>query len=102
VKVQLITFAGCPNAGAARELLRRCLSLAGLEPTFEEIDSTAPETPEQFREWGSPTVLVNGVDIAGQEPTGPGCRLYRDGAGHVQTSPPERLLRDAFEAARRG
>jgi hypothetical protein len=103
MKVQLITFSGCPNASAARESLRRSLSLAGLAPTFEEIDSMAPGTPEELRDWGSPTVLINGVDVGGQErPAGRSCRLYRDPAGQMIGSPPEPLLLNAIHTARAG
>src|SRR5262252_7833035 len=102
MKVQLIAFTGCPNADAAREALRRSLKLAGLEPVFEEIDSTAPEAPDQFRERGSPTVLIDGEDVAGQgAPTGHSCRLYRDATGRTFGWPPESLLLDAIRLAKR-
>jgi hypothetical protein len=101
MKVQLVTFGGCPNADATRQALRRNMSVAGLEPIFEEIDSTARETPELLRDWGSPTVLIDGVDVGGHEkPTGRSCRLYRDGVGGMHGSPPESLLLAAIRAAR--
>ena len=102
MKVQLITFTGCQNADGARELLRRCLSRAGLEPVFEEIDSLAPGTPGPLREWGSPTILLDGVDVQGEtRPTGPGCRLYRDASGYSSGAPSESLLLEAIERAKR-
>ncbi len=77
MKVQLIYFEGCPNASAARESVRRCLEAAGRPAAFEEIDADAPETPEQLRGWGSPTILVDGVDVGGEPgPAGRSCRLY--------------------------
>ena len=39
MKVQLLSFPGCPNADAAREALRRSLAVAGLPASFEEIDA---------------------------------------------------------------
>jgi len=102
MKVQLITFAGCPNADSARELLRRTLLRAGLEATFEEIDSLSPLAPEHLREWGSPTILIDGVDVGGeQKPAGRSCRFYRDAAGGLQGSPPEPVLLRAIQAAKR-
>lgn len=79
MKVQLLSFPGCPNASAAREVLRGRLAAAGLPLTFEEIDITAPETPEYLAGWGSPTILVNGADVADESPAGVCCRLYSDG-----------------------
>jgi hypothetical protein len=76
VKVQLLWFPGCPNADAAREVLRRALLAAGAPPEFDEVDVTAPETPESLRNWGSPTILIDGRDVVGDEPSGACCRLY--------------------------
>ena len=76
VSIQLLSFPGCPNADAARSALRGALVAAGLPPTFEEVDITAAETPEELRNWGSPTILVNGTDVAGESPAGASCRLY--------------------------
>ena len=76
MKVQLLSFPGCPHADAAREALRRALAAAALPVNFEEIDVSAADTPEQLRRWGSPTILVDGVDLAGEAPTGLSCRLY--------------------------
>src|SRR5262249_52145836 len=101
MKVQLITFSGCPNAEVTRESLRRSLSQAGLDPTFEEFDNTAPETPKPFRDWGSPTILIDGVDVGGERaPTGPSCRLYSDASGQMIGCPPQQLLLDAIRFAR--
>lgn len=76
MKVQLLSFPGCPNVSAARQALRRCLAAAGLPQDFEEVDVTAPQTPAHLRRWGSPTILVNGADVAGELPAGVCCRLY--------------------------
>ena len=95
MRIQLITFGGCPHAASARELLRRTLERSGLECDFDEVDSTVEDTPSSLRTWGSPTILVDGVD-AGGEPvgTGPGCRLYPDATGRTTGLPPEAGLRE--------
>ena len=97
MKVQLVTFSGCPNAAAARAVLERVLSSSGIHAAIEEVDTTAPETPEALRGWGSPTILIDGVDIEGQEtPNSASCRLYRDSAGRLRSAPPEATLRAAL------
>jgi hypothetical protein len=57
------------------------LVAAGLPPRFEEIDVNDPRTPDTLRDWGSPTILVDGVDIAGGTPQGACCRLYATSGG---------------------
>ena len=94
MKVQLLTFPGCPNADAAREVLQRVLSSAGIRAPIEEVDTVAPDTPEPLKGWGSPTILIDGRDVAGQEaPGGATCRLYRDEEGRLRGTPSVALLR---------
>lgn len=44
---------------------------------YEQIDILDPKTPDGLRGWGSPTILLDGVDITGQ-PKGDSvsCRVY--------------------------
>ena len=100
MKIQLLSFPGCPNADATREALRRTLIASGLPPSFEEVDVTAPETPDRLRAWGSPTILVDGHDLAGAAPTGPGCRFYEVVPEGLRGVPPDELIRRALIDAR--
>lgn len=101
MKVQLLFFPGCPNADGARAALRRCLADTGLPAAIEEIDVTAASTPAHLRDWGSPTILIEGVDVGGQvAPTGASCRLYGVDA-KSRGVPSESLIRTALERARR-
>ncbi len=101
MKIQLLSFAGCPNSEEARESLRRALIGSGLSPEFEEVDVMAPATPEPLKAWGSPTILVNGRDVGGDAPTGPCCRVY--GAGEqIRGVPTETQIREAIRNARSG
>ena len=99
MKVQLLTFAGCPNSAAAREILRSVLASAGITEPIEEVDANAPETHESLRGWGSPTILIDGVDVDGQEPADTSCRLYRDEDGRLRGTPSEARLRSALARA---
>lgn len=77
MNVQIVYFEGCPNADAARAAVRRCLEAEGLPVAFEEIDTESPDAPAELRQWGSPTILVDGVDVGGEPaPMGTSCRLY--------------------------
>jgi hypothetical protein len=76
-----LIFDGCPLANAAREELVAALEHCRVSD-YEEIDILAQETPEELRGWGSPTILVDGVDITG-EPKGDSvsCRVYPGSKG---------------------
>ena len=93
MRIQLITFTGCPNTSGAREALSRVLAGAGIPDAIEEVDTSDPRTPESLRDWGSPTVLIDGVDVGGLDaPSGTCCRLYVNGQGAGQGIPPESLI----------
>ena len=77
VRVQFLAFEGCPLAKAARDALDEAVAQAGLEGGYEEIDILDPETSDELRGWGSPTILVNGDDVAeNTKGEGAGCRIY--------------------------
>jgi hypothetical protein len=103
MRIQLLTFPGCANASAARELLSRVLSSTGAGPVFEEIDTHAPGAPERYRSYASPTILVDGVAIGGVEAEhGSCCRLYLDDSGRRLVGlPTEDAIRTALASAER-
>ena len=82
MKIELIYFDGCPNADPARENLKKAFVAAGIEEPWGEWEQNNPDAPDYVQQYGSPTILVDGKDIAG----GPGeccapnsCRIYEDG-----------------------
>jgi hypothetical protein len=76
IRVQFLAFDGCPLAEAARKALDEAVAASGLAG-YEEIDILDPNTPEDIRGWGSPTILVNGDDVTGNaKGEGVGCRIY--------------------------
>jgi hypothetical protein len=75
-RIQLLIFDGCPLADAARRSLQTALDSLELSE-FEEIDLLDSATPDELKGWGSPTILINGVDVAGAaRGAGVGCRVY--------------------------
>jgi hypothetical protein len=76
VRVELVYFTGCPNVPPMRELLRRCLAQIGVSEEVFEINTDTATVPESYRQLGSPTVLVDGVDVLGNHSGGAeSCRL---------------------------
>lgn len=83
-RVELVFFSGCPHVAEARRELSRALRECRLSPTWREWDTTSPDTPELLRGYGSPTVLVDGVDVTGGSPGGGiGCTVA--GAPRTET-----------------
>lgn len=84
MKIQLIYFEGCPHVEAARAVVREAIALDAVDVVVEEIDVEASAAPAWARGWGSPTILIDGQDVAGQSPSGASCcRLYAGGAPSV-------------------
>ncbi len=81
VTVDFIHDPECPNVKAARTNLMSAFSRAGVAPRWTEHVAGAAETPAELRAFGSPTILVDGHDVAGDAPTSArSCRRY-DGSG---------------------
>lgn len=82
MKIELVYFAGCPNAAAARANLKTACLALGLKPKWTELDQNDSNAPDYAMRFGSPSILVEGQDVAG----GPGecctpksCRVYEGG-----------------------
>ena len=65
-RIELVYFEGCPNASQARANLREAVEASGRALTWSEWDLMEESTPAGFRRFGSPTVLVNGADVTGE------------------------------------
>ena len=103
MKVQLLSFPGCPNTAAALESLREVLASRRPGVHVEEIDMTATDAPAGLRGWGSPTILIDGQDVGGAVAPGhTSCRLYRDANGRMQGVPPRALIEAAVARAGQG
>ena len=79
MRIELLVFEGCPNTEPARDLLKAGMTSLGIAGEIQEI---RVETPAAARQWnfpGSPTLRVNGEDVAplpeAFEPA-LGCRTY--------------------------
>ena len=99
VQIELVYDPGCPNVERARQMLAVACREAGIPAVWTEWNSEVEECPERARNLGSPTVLVNGEDVApGPHPwaprepgAAPRCRVYRDGDAIVKVPPLDRV-----------
>jgi len=101
--VQLLFTDGCPSYSHALDNLLTALALEGV-PAEVELVRMHPgrKVARAFR--GSPTILLNGVDLEGQEAEGRaefyGCRVYLEGP-HPTGWPSVGRIREAIQAVRR-
>jgi hypothetical protein len=98
VKVQLLYVRDCPHLAGARSALQRVLAQLGLPVAFDEVELGAPDAPPETRGWGSPTILVDERDVAGETAMHgePRCRVYGNPIGR----PTDEQIASALRAAR--
>jgi len=92
MRIQLLYFEGCPHVEETRVVLRSALAACAIpDVTVEELDVEAATTPSDLRGWGSPTILVDGVDLLGERSaTGMACRVYP--GAELSGVPPRELI----------
>ncbi|MGH7726902.1 MAG: DF family (seleno)protein [Candidatus Eiseniibacteriota bacterium] len=63
MQIDVLYFAGCPNHGAAVDLVREVVRDLGLQLPVQEIEVPNPEAAVRLGFLGSPTIRVNGWDV---------------------------------------
>jgi len=98
--VELVYENTCPNVKTARARLLKAFQLVGLSPNWHEWEISRPETPENVRHFGSPTILVDGKDVseASDRTAGSSCRLYATQTGY-EMAPAVTEIAGALRAA---
>ncbi len=89
MNVELIYDADCPNVVGTRSQLIRAFTRTGISARWTEWERGSSDTPDYARAYGSPTLLVDGKDIAGVAPDAGtrACRVYSDGRGNLSRTP---------------
>lgn len=97
MRVVLRYFDGCPNWRVAQERLRQVLDELGTDAAIELETVETPERAQELAFRGSPTVLIDGMDLFLDEtaPVGLACRIYRTDEG-TQGAPSLSQLRVAL------
>ncbi len=92
--VVLLFARDCPCVPDARSNLMQAFAEAGIEPSWREIHLDDATTPEAWRHFGSPTILVDGRDVVETERNdGACCRVYGAGMRAPAVSAIARSLR---------
>ena len=103
VRVELVYDRTCPNVEMARSAIRGALAAIGAPTEWTEWERGTDATPLPLRALGSPTILVNGRDVAGTDetaqPDANSCRVYLDECGCLCGAPTAQQIGKAIEAA---
>lgn len=101
--IELLWWAGCPSTERALRELRGALEDSGISGADVRMIELATEEEARKRAFvGSPTILVDGEDVAapGDEPFGLNCRVYHRRDGGVSPTPDPDDVRAALQRAR--
>ncbi|WP_010569063.1 alkylmercury lyase [Leptospira broomii] len=102
MKIELIYDTNCPNAAATKEIIIEVLKELQLPENISEINKDSIDLADEYRQFSSPTILVNDKDIGGQNSCGgTGCRIYKTSSGRLTGVPPKELLLRALVAAKK-
>ncbi len=105
VHVTFLFYEDCPSHELALERLREVLNEEGIDAKVEVVKV---ESEEQVQEWhfvGSPTILLNGLDI---DPPPPDshyaltCRAYRLEEDRISPLPSKGMIRRALSFPAKG
>ena len=100
MKVEVVCDPDCPNVPEVRTQLLRAFAEAGISPGWIECNRDSAAAPIYARAFGSPTVPVNGQDVAeGTSKAGNACcRLYPDPSGNLRGAPSVEQIVAALKA----
>ena len=102
MKIEVFYVLDCPHYPAALAELRRVLAVESIAAPISEILVDNPGMAEALRFRGSPTIRINGRDIAGDSDLqhfAVSCRLY---PGQKQPGVPSEMIHRAVREAMRG
>jgi len=99
LKIEILYFDGCPNHDLADQRVREVLSELGIEAEVVYVNVKDNATAQEVQFAGSPTIRVNGVDVAPEtnsEPFSMRCRVYPTSSG-FDGAPDKDTIRRAIE-----
>ena len=105
LKVEFLYWADCPSHERALALLREVMAEEQIQASVEIIEVKTEDEAEQYKFYGSPTIRIEGEDIApltefNAQPSLT-CRAYRRADGRISPLPPRELIVAAFRRASR-
>jgi hypothetical protein len=107
LSIELLWWEGCPSTDRALDELRAALDELNLPDEIAMREITSDEEAAAVAFTGSPTILINGVELmealgrgAKDEPAGLNCRVYVRRDGRISPTPDPEDLREALKGVR--
>ena len=101
MRIEVLYVAGCPSHPAALKLVRDVLSAEGVSAEIREVLIADDHMATQLAFSGSPTIRVNGRDVAAESSSAKtfalSCRLY-PGPTEIGLPPLELVRRAVIDA----
>ena len=103
LKVEVLYVADCPSHAPTVRLLKDVLAAEGVQAEVKEVLVVDAQMASEVKFLGSPTIRINGLDIAPESPKGGtlACRLY-PGSPQIAVPPMEMVRRAVVKARNRG
>lgn len=100
MQVSFLYYEDCPSYGLALERLREVMAEEGIRGELEIVKVETEEQAREARFAGSPTIRVDGQDIAppGDSHYGLICRAYRVEDDRISPLPSKDMIRRAFRS----
>lgn len=102
MRIEVLTFEGCPHAAAAREQAEKAVHLEATDAAIDVIAVETIEAAQRLRFLGSPSIRVDGTDVepSANDRTAYGimCRTYNCGSEAAGT-PSIEMIRAAIRRA---
>jgi len=100
--VELLWWEGCPSTERALGELREALAELGLPAEVRVREVRTDEEARAAGFTGSPTILIDGTDVAAPtlgEPAMLACRVYRRRDGRISPTPDPDYVRETLRRA---
>jgi hypothetical protein len=98
--IEFFYFEDCPSHDRALALLQEVVERLSIQAPITVIRVETEEEAVRYGFYGSPTILVDGVDIAplpqGIPQPALACRAYRRADGRISPLPPRELIEAAL------
>ena len=99
--VEFVYEKDCPNIRPTRQLLLQAFSKINRKPHWQEWEVNDSSSPDYVRHYGSPTILVNGIEIDESKDSNNAnqCRLYAQSDKTFIGVPPLEKIINAIQKA---
>lgn len=82
ITIEVQYFDGCPHSDKMIKRVKEAITKLSKKIEYKEVLVNSPDKAAQYKFRGSPTVLINGIDLEGLPEPDSGnlaCRYYKNG-----------------------